>query len=867
MKTPLSHLTAIHFTIVLCSFLFVIPQSQAQWTTPVNASIASDNADNARLAFSADGTRAVAVWRLGNGGQFLIQGATGRVSGSSITWETPVDLSAFGSVNRRPTVAISADGLSAIALWSSDAMSSNTLESRTALIGSSTTTWSSPVTIASDGFPDFSEVRISSNGSSASAIWLGYDGSNFVARTASASISANTAAWGSVTDRSAAGASADSPKIEISADGSRATAMWQIPKSGSDTIQSASAIISGNSEDWSSATDLSLSGGDASLPNFKMSSDGTKASAVWLRADGSSNTIVQTKSATISGKNATWGSSTDLSLSGQNSSYPAIGLSADGASATALWSRSDGSAAIAQSRSASITGNTASWDATVTDLSASGESATHNKIALSADGARAVAVWLRSNGSNNIVQGATASIDSASASWAAAADISASGRDAENPLVESSAAGTNSIAFWSRFSGSFIFTQSALNGLPPTPTPAPTATLTPTPAPSATPTATPTITPTSAPTRPSSICVYGDSSAAAKPYLGTYQESSTGIFNEYLRSGASYPYHITFFSISSGFAKGPGTLEFKKSGGIPVGIYTRNGPELLYVAAGDCSATPPPAPTPTNYIGGSINCSINTGCPGVTAALRNVSDSEAQKAALSATQTDEPIQTVLVSSDGSYRFDDLQPGTYSIQFSSDGLSFEQSTITVTLEDYGIVTVPDIDTTIVSYNDSGCKVKNMAKIKVAALSSARGLQKAVVDQVVYGSFRATQKLSESKSTKYINALSKLETSAKQAYRKINVLTAKLPDATRLDCPKSNQCQARNYSKTIQAYVKELTKLNKILNTIVTNSNKTFPEKQNLNVSKKSLLTIKKLYKKSLDDAKKLPVASQLCPVST
>jgi hypothetical protein len=669
-----------------------------------------------------------------------------------------------------------------------------------------------------------------------------------------------------VTDRSAAGASADSPKIEISADGSRATAMWQIPKSGSDTIQSASAIISGGSEDWSSATDLSLSGGDASLPDFKMSSDGTKASAVWIRADGSLNTIVQTKSATISGKNATWGSSTDLSLSGQNSSYPAIGLSADGASATALWSRSDGSAAIAQSRSASITGNTASWDATVTDLSASGESATHNKIALSADGAMAVAVWLRSNGSNNIVQGATASIDSASASWAAAADISASGRDAENPLVESSAAGTNSIAFWSRFSGSFIFTQSALNGLAPTPTPAPTATLTPTPAPSATPTATPTITPTSAPTRPASICVYGDSSAAAKPYLGTYQESNSGIFKEYLRSGAIYPYHVTFFSISSGFAKQPGTLEFSKSGELPMGIYTRKGPELLYVAAGDCSATPPPAPTPTNYINGMINCPAGKACPATSATLAKPSSSSPQMGGLTAKQTDEPIQTVLVAADGSYRFDNLAPGTYSIEFSSDGLTFEQASITVTLDDNGIVTAPDIDTTQLTYTESGCKLKNMVKIKIAALSSARALQKAVFDQVVYGSFRATQKLSESKSTKYINALSKLETSAKQAYRKVNVLTAKLPDATRLDCPKSNQCQARNYSKTTQAYVKELTKLNKILNTIVANSNKTFPEKQNLTVSKKSLLTIKKLYQKSLVDAKKLPVASQVCPVS-
>jgi hypothetical protein len=852
MINALVHFTTRFTVLILCLFLSLCLESQAEWITPVNASIASDNADNLQVAFSADGTRAVAVWRIGNGGQFLIQGATGRISGSSITWETPVDLSSFGSVNRTPRIAISADGSTAIALWSSDLMSDSTLESRIAQISPSSTTWGSAVTISAAGFPDFSQVRISSNGSKATAIWLGYDGSHFIARTASATITGTTPSWGSVTDRSASGASADNPKIEISSDGSLATAIWQFPISGTQRVQSASAIITGNTQDWSTATELSAAGGDGTIPDFKLSTDGSKATAVWLRVDGSTNKIVQSKSATIIGKVASWGSVTDLSLSGQDASHPVIGLSADGTSSTAFWSRSNGSVAIAQSRSATISGNTATWNATISDLSAVGESATRNKIALSSDGTMAVAVWLRSNGSNDIVQGSLASIFEATANWSAAENISASGRDAENPQVAMSAAGTNSIAMWSRFNGTYIYAQSSLNGIAPTPTPTPL------------PTNTPTITPIPIPTRPDRICVTGDGSSASKPYVGSYPSQTIYGFPAYALTSTSLPYHIAFVSSYSGFANGPGLLEFRKEGSLPMGTYTRNNaPGKLYVTAGACPATPAPTPTPSNYIAGNISCPLNGICPATSASISKASSSSPQGVS-STSKT--AIQTVLVGSDGSYRFDNLAAGTYSIIFNSDGLDLNQSTITVTLEENGSATAPDIEATALTFNDKGCKISNKVKLKVTATSSAKVLKDTVIDQIFYGNILASEKLSASKKTKYISSLSKLEKQVNSSFNKISRIASSLPNATRLSCPKKNLCKRRDYTKTRKSYVAELTKINRVAINIVTSLAKTFPTKTNIAVGKKSLKTIKKQYRKSLSDAAKLPTVSESCRVT-
>lgn len=136
--------------------------------------------------------------------------------------------------------------------------------------------------------------------------------------------------------------------------------------------------------------------------------------AVWYRFDGSRN-IIQSRSATISGNTTTWGAvTTDLSVSGQNAQGAKIALSSDGTRAAAVWFRGgvvDGLKQIIQSRSAVISGNIATWSTVATDLSASGQDANLPQMALSSDGTRATAVWFRFDGSKNIIQSSSAKGD------------------------------------------------------------------------------------------------------------------------------------------------------------------------------------------------------------------------------------------------------------------------------------------------------------------------------------------------------------------------------------------------------------------------------------------------------------------------
>lgn len=160
--------------------------------------------------------------------------------------------------------------------------------------------------------------------------------------------------------------------------------------------------------------DISASGQNASYPQIALSSDGTCATAVWQRWDGS-NYIVQSRSTTINGNTATWEAvTTDLSASGQNAWIPEISRSSDGTRAAAVWFRGGvvgGLKQIIQSRSAVISGNIATWSTVATDLSASGQDANLPQMALSSDGTRATAVWFRFDGSKNIIQSSSAKGD------------------------------------------------------------------------------------------------------------------------------------------------------------------------------------------------------------------------------------------------------------------------------------------------------------------------------------------------------------------------------------------------------------------------------------------------------------------------
>ena len=149
------------------------------------------------------------------------------------------------------------------------------------------------------------------------------------------------------TDLSATGRDALSPQIGVSSDGTKAVAVWTRFDGSRNIIQASTATIANNVATWSASVNLSASGQVVDAPQIGVSSDGTKAVAVWRLFDGS-NYVVQASTATIANNVATWSASVDLSAIGQTAGAPQIGVSSDGTKAVAVWRRGDGSNFIIQ---------------------------------------------------------------------------------------------------------------------------------------------------------------------------------------------------------------------------------------------------------------------------------------------------------------------------------------------------------------------------------------------------------------------------------------------------------------------------------------------------------------------------------------
>ena len=137
---------------------------------------------------------------------------------------------------------------------------------------------------------------------------------------------------------------------------------------------------------------------------------------------------------------------TNLSAVGGNASSPQIAIDNLG-NAIAVWSRSNGSNnTIIQARRYTYTNG--SWLASV-DLSAVGGNAQFPQIAIDKFD-NAIAVWSRYNGSNGIIQ---SSRYTNNGSWLAPVDLSETGRDAESPQIAIDNTG-NAIAVWRGSNGS-----------------------------------------------------------------------------------------------------------------------------------------------------------------------------------------------------------------------------------------------------------------------------------------------------------------------------------------------------------------------------------------------------------------------------
>lgn len=329
----------------------------------------------------------------------------------------------------------------------------------------------SPVGTLSQGLT----IAISSDGTRATAVWReGASSSKLTLKSSSATISGGVATWGPVSALSAVGTNVNDSMVQISLDGTEAVAVWvtEDPTLKVSFVESSSATIAGNVASWGGVTRLSSASGPVEHPRLSLSSDGTRAYAVWEQyppiSSRSTCRAVVGRSAAISASTASWGSVQQISDQGSCTEDPEVGMSSSGGSVTVVWGKeASGGVRIIRTRTATVTGTTASWGG-VTDLSAPGFQSKNSKIAVSADGTKATVVWARATiGSQGraidplVVRSRSATINGNVANWGATTVLSPLTESAGTPLIGISADGTSVTASWIRKVGTTFSIESA----------------------------------------------------------------------------------------------------------------------------------------------------------------------------------------------------------------------------------------------------------------------------------------------------------------------------------------------------------------------------------------------------------------------
>ena len=248
--------------------------------------------------------------------------------------------------------------------------------------------------------------------------------------------------WGAVTDLSATGQDATSQQVATNASGT-AVAVWLRSNGTHNLVQTARSTDSGVT--WGSASSLSASGASAIGPQVAIDASGN-AVIVWYRSNGT-KTVVQEAHSSNGG--STWSSPADLSDSAQHATGAQVAVVSG--VAVAVWSRSNATKTVIQAKRSTDGG--ATWSASA-DLSDSAQHAVDPQVAIDSSG-NAIAVWERSNATNQIVQ--TARYTS---SWSAVSDLSASAQDAYDPQLALTADGV-AMAVWYRSNGTNTIVQAS----------------------------------------------------------------------------------------------------------------------------------------------------------------------------------------------------------------------------------------------------------------------------------------------------------------------------------------------------------------------------------------------------------------------
>lgn len=308
----------------------------------------------ASVAISADETKVTAFAIGGDTAQTV----SGTIAGTRVRWGAPASVappSRGAGDGSPPMVAVSADGMRAAAIWAFGKGGILRVEAANAVLRARRMRWSAPRTVATQsgdipntevlGFSGLPQVAVSADGTRAVAVWLTQEGNALRTQTATATLVGRSLAWSGPTTLTAGAGSAWSPRVVLSADGTTAVATWN--EGGTErsdrysTVVAASASIQRGGATWGTPVSLaSFTTLAEEYTDLAISADGTRATAIWRFEDsGDEHRVarVRSASATVHGESATWGAPVTISAGDVSTGAQLIALSADGTAATATW--------------------------------------------------------------------------------------------------------------------------------------------------------------------------------------------------------------------------------------------------------------------------------------------------------------------------------------------------------------------------------------------------------------------------------------------------------------------------------------------------------------------------------------------------
>lgn len=387
-----------------------------------DVSVPAEVASDPQMGVSADGAWAIVVWsqlELVPSNHDEVYASIGQVdvagtSDAQMTWTTPELLSTDGAPATTPQIAVSADGDTAVVIWTEDSGGEEAVQFKYGRdLTSGTPAWTTEGDISDTSSSAANlDVAISATGEQATLVWSAQNsrGKSVVFGITVDNVDSGTIAFDNPPTALTSGTQdSDHPAVEMgttSGGVNVASVVWtRLTKTGGvHVVQSASATIAAGSAaaDWSTPITLSSSTLEAEDPLVALSPDGSRAMAVWRQTDGTATPVIQARLgyALDTAVPAWSATTTTLSSNASPSSSPQVAYgSAMGAdSATVVWTQADplSTYAVVQSRSAFIdrTSLAVFWNAmTVVSDVALLTDVSRPDVALSADGTDAVAVW------------------------------------------------------------------------------------------------------------------------------------------------------------------------------------------------------------------------------------------------------------------------------------------------------------------------------------------------------------------------------------------------------------------------------------------------------------------------------------------